>query len=167
MIGRNGSRGPSASDDVRIDWLTGGDITEAHWDAFYQFYMQTGSRKWGRPYLNRTFFSLLGERTATLGARPQGFEYVSAQGNVLYVPMAGVLTVNNSDAYREACIAGLGIIQAPRVGRYLEDGTLVEILPKHRPPPLPIALLYANRRHLPVRVRVFIEWMREIVQTVR
>jgi DNA-binding transcriptional LysR family regulator len=101
----------------------------------------------------------------TLGARPQGFEYVSAQGNTQHVPMAGVLTVNNSDAYREACIAGLGIIQAPRVGSYIEDGTLVEILSRHRPPPLPITLLYANRRHLPVRVRAFIEWMREVMQT--
>jgi predicted N-acyltransferase len=41
--------------------LTGGDLTEDHWDAFYAFYMDTGSRKWGRPYLNRRFFSLLGE----------------------------------------------------------------------------------------------------------
>jgi DNA-binding transcriptional LysR family regulator len=102
--------------------------------------------------------------TQTLGTRPVGFEYVSAQGNTLCLPMAGIITVNNSDAYREACIAGLGIIQAPRVGSHLEDGTLVEILPKHRPPPLPITLLYANRRHLPQRVRVFIEWMKQIVQ---
>ena len=42
--------------------LTGADLTEEAWDAFYAFYMDTGSRKWGRPYLNRTFFSLLGER---------------------------------------------------------------------------------------------------------
>ncbi|MHB8529138.1 MAG: GNAT family N-acetyltransferase, partial [Caulobacteraceae bacterium] len=39
--------------------LTGGDLTESHWDAFFSFYMDTGSRKWGRPYLNRLFFSLL------------------------------------------------------------------------------------------------------------
>lgn len=44
--------------------LSGGDITEAHWDAFYEFYMDTGSRKWGRPYLTREAFSLLGERIA-------------------------------------------------------------------------------------------------------
>jgi predicted N-acyltransferase len=44
--------------------LTGADLTEEHWDAFYQFYMDTGARKWGRPYLNRLFFSLLGERMA-------------------------------------------------------------------------------------------------------
>ncbi len=47
---------------IAIEWLTGDAITEDHWDAFYAFYMDTGSRKWGRPYLNRTFFSLLGER---------------------------------------------------------------------------------------------------------
>ena len=46
------------------EWLTGRDITEAHWDAFFDFYMDTGSRKWGRPYLNRRFFSLIGERMA-------------------------------------------------------------------------------------------------------
>jgi predicted N-acyltransferase len=49
---------------VEIIGLTGADLTEDHWDAFFAFYMDTGSRKWGRPYLNRTFFSLLGERMA-------------------------------------------------------------------------------------------------------
>jgi predicted N-acyltransferase len=49
---------------VTIERLTGRDITEAHWDAFFAFYMDTGSRKWGRPYLNRAVFSLLGERMA-------------------------------------------------------------------------------------------------------
>lgn len=53
-----------ACGDINIELLTGGDIKEAHWDAFYDFYMDTGSRKWGRPYLNRRFFSLLGERMA-------------------------------------------------------------------------------------------------------
>ena len=46
---------------LRIELLTGRDIKEHHWDAMYAFYMDTGSRKWGRPYLNRTFFSLLGQ----------------------------------------------------------------------------------------------------------
>ena len=49
---------------LEIVCLTGADLTEDAWDAFYAFYMDTGSRKWGRPYLNRTFFSLLGERMA-------------------------------------------------------------------------------------------------------
>ncbi|AGH50125.1 hypothetical protein G432_12020 [Sphingomonas sp. MM-1] len=44
--------------------LSGGDLTEAHWDAFWAFYQDTGARKWGRPYLTRAFFSALGERMA-------------------------------------------------------------------------------------------------------
>src|ERR1700759_3022608 len=47
--------------DISIHWLTGKDITEEAWDAFFAFYMETGSRKWGRPYLTRSFFSLIGE----------------------------------------------------------------------------------------------------------
>jgi uncharacterized protein len=46
---------------VSFDWLTGADITEAHWDQFFDFYMDTGSRKWGTPYLTREFFSRLGQ----------------------------------------------------------------------------------------------------------
>ena len=53
-----------AQSEVEIVALTGAQITEDHWDAFFGFYMDTGSRKWGRPYLNRLFFSLLGERMA-------------------------------------------------------------------------------------------------------
>ncbi|URW75706.1 GNAT family N-acetyltransferase [Sphingomonas donggukensis] len=49
---------------LTIRHLTGADITEAHWDAFWTFYQDTGSRKWGRPYLTRDFFSRLG---ATMG----------------------------------------------------------------------------------------------------
>ncbi len=47
---------------LTIEWLTGSDIEERHWDVFFAFYMDTGSRKWGSPYLNRAFFSLIGER---------------------------------------------------------------------------------------------------------
>ena len=47
--------------DIEIDWLTGRDLTESVWDTFFEFYMDTGSRKWGRPYLTRRFFSLIGE----------------------------------------------------------------------------------------------------------
>ncbi len=49
---------------LQVRWLTGRDLTEAVWDAFFDFYMDTGSRKWGRPYLNRRFFSLLSEAMA-------------------------------------------------------------------------------------------------------
>ena len=49
---------------ITIHALTGSDITEDAWDAFFAFYMETGSRKWGRPYLTRAFFSLIGETMA-------------------------------------------------------------------------------------------------------
>ena len=49
---------------IEFDWLTGRDITEAHWDRFFEFYMDTGSRKWGRPYLTREFFSRIGSTLA-------------------------------------------------------------------------------------------------------
>jgi predicted N-acyltransferase len=47
---------------ITIHALTGRDITEEAWDAFFAFYMETGSRKWGRPYLTRSFYSLVGEK---------------------------------------------------------------------------------------------------------
>jgi uncharacterized protein len=47
---------------IEVCWLTGSDLTEAVWDAFFAFYMDTGSRKWGRPYLTREFFSIVGEK---------------------------------------------------------------------------------------------------------
>ena len=53
-----------ANAGLEIHALTGADLKEQHWDAFYAFYMDTGARKWGRPYLNRLFFSLLGDRMA-------------------------------------------------------------------------------------------------------
>ncbi|HWW46608.1 MAG TPA: GNAT family N-acetyltransferase [Xanthobacteraceae bacterium] len=54
-------RRDALANGITIHHLTGDDITEDAWDAFFAFYMETGSRKWGRPYLNRTFFSLVGE----------------------------------------------------------------------------------------------------------
>lgn len=49
---------------ITIHQLTGSDLTEAVWDEFFAFYMDTGSRKWGRPYLTRSFFSLIGQEMA-------------------------------------------------------------------------------------------------------
>jgi predicted N-acyltransferase len=57
-------RREALQDGIDIEWMTGRDLTEAHWDAFFAFYMDTGSRKWGMPYLNRRFFSLIGESMA-------------------------------------------------------------------------------------------------------
>ncbi len=66
--------------------ITGNELREAHWDAFYAFYMDTGARKWGRPYLNRVFFSLLGERMADrvlLVLAKRGGRYIAGALNLI------------------------------------------------------------------------------------
>lgn len=57
-------RKDALSPGIDVHWLTGSDLTESVWDAFFAFYMETGSRKWGSPYLTRDFFSIVGERMA-------------------------------------------------------------------------------------------------------
>jgi uncharacterized protein len=70
---------------VSFDWLTGADITEAHWDQFFDFYMDTGSRKWGTPYLTRDFFSRLGQslsqQTLLVMAKKDG-DYIAGALNL-------------------------------------------------------------------------------------
>ncbi len=71
---------------IEVEWLTGHDITEEHWDAFFMFYMETGSRKWGSPYLTRMFFSLVGERMADrilLVMAKRGGRYVAGALNFI------------------------------------------------------------------------------------
>ncbi|WP_287876812.1 LysR family transcriptional regulator [Aquitalea sp.] len=102
------------------------------------------------------------------GGREPGFEYLDPDtpGSMRHVPMGGVLTVNNSEAYTAACLAGLGIVQSPEPGMrsYLANGQLVELLPAYRPAPMPVSLVYANRRHLPQRVQVFMSWISSLLQ---
>ena len=57
-------RREALGDGIEIEWVTGCDLTEAHCDVFFAFYMDTGSRKWGSPYLTRECFSLLRESMA-------------------------------------------------------------------------------------------------------
>jgi hypothetical protein len=59
---RRERRDALAAEGITVHWLTGSDLTEAVWDAFFTFYMETGSRKWGRPYLTRAFYSRVGEK---------------------------------------------------------------------------------------------------------
>lgn len=75
---------------LSIDWLTGNDLTEEVWDQFFRFYMDTGSRKWGRPYLTRQFYSLVGERMA------DDILLVMAKRNGRYV--AGAINFIGADA---------------------------------------------------------------------
>jgi DNA-binding transcriptional LysR family regulator len=104
--------------------------------------------------------------TPRLSAHDAGFEYVDpADGAAKLYPMAATLTVNGTDAYQAAALAGLGIIQAPTVGvrRFLADGTLVAVLPAWRAPPMPVSLLYANRRNLAPRIEAVMAWLAELL----
>ncbi len=79
-------RAEAVASGLTIELLTGSDIREAHWDAMYEFYMDTGSRKWGRPYLNRRFFSVLGEtmsRDCLLIMARRGGKYVAGALNLI------------------------------------------------------------------------------------
>ncbi len=101
-----------------------------------------------------------------LGARSAGFEYL--QGNkVQRIPMAGRVTVNSTDAYKSACLGGFGITQVPAlgIGDLLASGELVALLPDYPAPPLEVSLLYAGQRHLPQRVRVFMDWLAATLQS--
>ena len=98
----------------------------------------------------------------TLGAKSAGFEFIQ-DGELKFMVMNGNITVNNSDAYSAACLAGFGIAQIPRIGaqEYIAQGQLVEILPGLRAEPMPVSLLYPNRRNLSRRVQVFMDWVSE------
>lgn len=101
---------------------------------------------------------------ATLGAKPVGFEYSKA-GEDIAVPMEGSVTVNNAEAYQAACLAGLGIIQAPQVGvrELLQQGRLLEVLPQWRAAPMPLSLVYASRRNQSARVRAVMDWLHAVL----
>nr|WP_246018276.1 GNAT family N-acetyltransferase [Pelagibacterium montanilacus] len=79
-------RRDALAEGLEVDWVTGSDLTEAHWDAFFEFYMDTGSRKWGRPYLNREFFSriseTMGDRVLLILAR-DGTDYIAGALNFI------------------------------------------------------------------------------------
>ncbi|HEX8300667.1 GNAT family N-acetyltransferase [Sphingomonas sp.] len=80
----------AALEGLTVRHLTGAEITEADWDAFWDFYQDTGSRKWGRPYLTREFFSLLG---AEMGERVL-LIFAEREGS----PIAGALNLIGADA---------------------------------------------------------------------
>ncbi|MBJ9297692.1 MULTISPECIES: LysR family transcriptional regulator [Citrobacter] len=103
--------------------------------------------------------------SVNLGTRAQGFE-VTTENGTQWVKTGGMLTVNSTETYHAACLAGLGIIQVPRVGvrDALRAGTLVEVLPQYRAEPMPVSLLYPHRRNLSRRVHLFMEWLTGVMK---
>ena len=102
---------------------------------------------------------------SSFGGPADGFEYPDA-GGYRELEMKGALTVNSAVAYEAACLAGLGLIQAPLAGthRLIEQGLLVEVLPELQAEPMPVTLLYPHRRHLPRRVSAFMDWVAEVLR---
>ncbi len=79
-------RREALSAGIEVEHVTGAGLTEAHWDAFFRFYMDTGSRKWGSPYLTREFFSRVGstmaDRIVLIMARREG-RYIAGALNFI------------------------------------------------------------------------------------
>ncbi|MBC8339371.1 MAG: N-acetyltransferase [Rhodospirillales bacterium] len=82
-------RASVAAHGLDFRWLTGSDLSEAHWDAFYRFYRDTTDKKWGQNYLHRDFFSLLGER--------MGEHVVLVMAEDSGRPVAGALNIRGAD----------------------------------------------------------------------
>lgn len=99
------------------------------------------------------------------GGQPDGFEYFDGE-RYREMRMGGSVTVNNIDAYQAACLAGLGLIQCPRVGvtAALASGALIEILPEYLAEPMPLCLIAPYRRQPSQRVRVFMDWIEPIIR---
>jgi len=124
-------------------------------------YLQQHSRPQSLANLGRhqmiNFFS---SRTG----RDLPWEYEQA-GELKTIKLPGRVSVASSEAYLACCLAGLGLVQVPRSGieTLLEQGLLEEVLPAFKPPSLPVSIVYSHNRHLSPRVRVFVDWLAEIL----
>lgn len=92
------------------------------------------------------------------------WEYMH-NGELKTLKLQGQVSVASSEAYMACCLAGLGLVQVPRMGieNLLEQGVLEEVLPGFKPPPMPASIVYSHNRHLSPRVRVFVDWLAEIL----
>ncbi|HEY6529502.1 MAG TPA: LysR substrate-binding domain-containing protein [Cellvibrionaceae bacterium] len=82
------------------------------------------------------------------------------------ISMRHRVTVNNSDAYQAACLAGLGIAQMPTtcIKELLEQGEMLTVLPNYQAAPIPLHLMYPNKKNLPLRVRLFMDWVTALIK---
>lgn len=103
---------------------------------------------------------------AQLGGSAPAWEWFDeAAGQSCSAPVGAALTVNGTVAYEAACLAGLGLVQAPEAGlrERLRDGSLVEVMPDYRPAPMPLAFVYPSRRHVPARTLAFMAWAQALL----
>ncbi len=100
--------------------------------------------------------------------KPMPFEFIEG-GVTRSVHLKGPVAVNDADAYKACCQAHLGLIQLPKyhIAPKLADGSLVEVLAAWRPAPMPVSVLYPHHRQLSPRVRVFVDWLAEVMREAR
>ncbi|WP_429260360.1 LysR family transcriptional regulator [Paraburkholderia sp. GAS334] len=100
--------------------------------------------------------------------RAADFDF-QVDGGTVNVPLGGFVQVSDEHAYLECGLRGLGLIQPPRAlaQPYLDSGRLREVLPHHRPAPMPVSVAYLRHRSVPPRVRAFIDWLAELFETAR
>lgn len=101
----------------------------------------------------------------TLGSKPDAFEYFDGSRYVLHKTKS-LVTVNSIDSYQAACLAGLGIVQVPLPGveEELKVGNLKKVLTKYVAEPAPIHIIFPQRRHIPKRTRVCMDWVEGLIK---
>ncbi|RQR40236.1 LysR family transcriptional regulator [Burkholderia sp. Bp9143] len=95
--------------------------------------------------------------------RPRSWDFV-VDGDTHIVQMRGTVAVNEADTYIACGLAGLGLIKTTLffVEPYLKSGALQEVLPKFNPPPRPISVLYPPNRHIPAKLKLFVDWLASV-----
>ena len=94
-------------------------------------------------------------------------DFVSDSRSVEITPNY-ILSVNDARSYVNAAIGGLGVAVAPgfMINAALESGALLDVLPEWRIEPVPLYIVYPQRRHLSNKVRVFVDWLAKLMQTL-
>ena len=97
--------------------------------------------------------------------RDLDWEY-EQDGEMRFLKMHSLVSVNSAHAYLGCCLAGLGMIQVPRdnITRLIASGQLVEVLPEWKAAPLPVSIVFPHGRHLAPRVRIFIDWVAQLIK---
>lgn len=95
--------------------------------------------------------------------RVRGWDF-TIDGKTELFDMKGMIAVNDADAYVTCGLHGLGIVKGPRytLAPYLANGSLHEILKDYPSVRRPVSILYSPNRHLPRKIRVFVEWITEV-----
>ncbi|NYT43920.1 LysR family transcriptional regulator [Alcaligenaceae bacterium] len=103
---------------------------------------------------------------AKLGTQGAGWEYLEGTQRRLH-PMRSAIVVNGTDAAQAACLAGLGMVQAPLVGaqHLIDAGQLVSVMPDLTAAAMPVTLLYPHRRQVPPRVQGILNWLTQVLET--